>query len=73
MAIVYTQTDLDKLKEALLTGAEEVVIGDRRIRYRSQKELATLIKMVQESLENSTASTSNSSVIQATYNKGRSE
>jgi hypothetical protein len=73
MAITFTQTDLDNLKEALLTGAEEVVIGDRKIRYRSQSHLLQLIKMAQESIEGVATSTTSTSLIQATYNKGRVE
>ncbi len=73
MAIVYTQTDLDNLKEALLTGADEVTIGDRRIRYRSQAQLMSLIKTVKEYLEGSTDLTIQAKTIQATYSKGRSE
>lgn len=73
MAIVYTQADLDSLKEALLSGAEEVQIGDRKIRYRSRADLLATIKMVQESIDNTANSSVSTNLIQATYKKGRSE
>jgi hypothetical protein len=73
MAIVYTQTDLDNLNEALLTGAEEVRIGDRIIRYRSQDKLLQLIQIVSSYLENTTSDSDSTSLIQATFTKGRSE
>lgn len=72
MAITFTQQDLDNLKEALLTGAEEVQIGDRRIKYRSQQHLEKLIQMVEASLSNSATSSSSSKVIQAKFSKGQS-
>jgi collagenase-like PrtC family protease len=71
--IVFTQTDLDNLKEALLTGADEVVIGDRKIRYRSQQHLLQLIKMAQDSINGAIDSNTGmtSSLIQATFKKGQ--
>lgn len=73
-SITYTQTDLDNLKEALLTGAEEVVIGDRKIRYRGQQHLLQLIKMVQDSINGAISSTTGTApnLIQATFKKGQS-
>lgn len=73
-SITYTQTDLDNLKEALLTGAEEVVIGDREIRYRGQQHLLQLIKMVQDSINGAISSTTGTTpnLIQATFKKGQS-
>lgn len=73
MAVTFTQTDLDNLKEALLTGAEEVVIGDRKIRYRSQTHLLQLIKMAQEYIDGATMSSTSTSLIQAKFSKGRIE
>jgi len=69
MAIVYTQADLDNLKDALLTGATEVRIGDRIIVYRSQAEILQLIKLVQSQLSSSTSSSA--SLVQAKYKKGQ--
>lgn len=71
MAIVYTQTDLDNLNAALLTGAEEVRIGDRVIRYRSQEKLLQLIKIVSAYLD-SASKTTTTSVVKATFSKGSS-
>jgi hypothetical protein len=50
MALTFTQADLDALKEAFVTGALEVQIGDRRVKYRSQSELLAAIDMVQNAL-----------------------
>lgn len=71
MAIVYTTTDLENLKSALLTGAEEVQIGERKIKYRSQEKLLQMIKIVTAYLDGEATSTS-SNLIQATYTKGES-
>lgn len=70
-AITFTQTDLDNLKEALVTGAEEMVIGDKKIRFRSQKHLLELIKLAQESINGDATSTTSSSTIQGTFSKGK--
>lgn len=71
MAIVYTTTDLDNLKVALLTGAQEVQIGERKIKYRSQAELLQMIKIVTAYIDGESTSTT-SNLIQATYTKGES-
>lgn len=71
MAIVYTQADLDALKEALVTGASEVRVGDRTIRYRSQAELQHLIREITEQLDGVAASDSSANLIKPTYSKGR--
>jgi hypothetical protein len=71
MAISFTQQDLDALKAALLTGANEVQIGDRRVRYNSQSEIINLINMISSFLDAST--TTSSKVSQASYKKGVSE
>jgi hypothetical protein len=71
MAIVYTQADLDVLKEALLTGASVVRIDGREVRYRTQAELLQLIKAVQEQVDAASSSQS-SSMVQATFTKGKS-
>lgn len=65
----YTQGDLDSIKEALLTGAVEVQIGDRKIKYRSQKEILELKKMVENDLASQSSSVS-PNVIKAKYSKG---
>ncbi len=73
MAIVYTQDDLDAVLEALKTGAEEVQIGDRKIKYRSQADLLKLIASIQQQLEGTATSTTSTTLIQGTYRKGYSE
>ena len=73
MAITYTQADLDSLNEALLTGAEEVVIGERKIKYRSKADLLSLIKMIQEKLDDVANSSKSTSLVQATFKKGYTE
>ncbi len=73
MALVFTQTDLDNLKAALVSGATKVKIGDREVEYRSQKELLATIQMVQSYLDGtSTDVDDNPNVINATYS-GRRE
>lgn len=70
MALVFTQTDLDNLKAALVSGALRVRIGDRDVIYRSQAELLTVIKMITEQLASNT-STVTANLIQAKYSKGK--
>ena len=72
MAVTYTQADLDALKEALVTGASEVQIGDRKIRYRSQVEILQAMKIVQTFLAAEPTTTASTSLIQSTYKKGES-
>ncbi len=69
-SITFTQTDLDNLKEALVTGAEEITIGDKKIKFRNQDHLMELIKMAQNSIDGSATSNTSSSVIQARFSKG---
>lgn len=72
MAVTYTQADLDALKEALVTGASEVQIGDRRLKYRTQAELLQAMKIVQSFLAAESVTEPSPSLIQATYKKGQS-
>lgn len=71
MALVFTQTDLDNLKAAYVSGAEEVQIGDRKIRYKSQKDLLSAIQNVQNYLDGiSTDVTENPNVVVGSYSRG---
>lgn len=73
MALVFTQADLDALKAAYVTGALEVQMGDRRIKYRSQKELLEAMNAVQSYLEGVSSDVDdNPNVIQAGFSKGQS-
>jgi len=66
----YTEDDLNALKEALLTGASSIRIGDRQVNFRTTAELKALIKEVQDSLEIDEGSTPvNVSNIKATWSK----
>ncbi len=47
---MFTQQDLDNLKEALVSGAATVMVNGRSITYRSKQDLIDLIKLVEESL-----------------------
>lgn len=47
---MFTQQDLDNLKEALVSGAATVMVNGRSITYRSKQDLLDLIKLVEESL-----------------------
>jgi hypothetical protein len=70
--VTFTQQDLETLKEALLTGAEEVQIGDRKIKYRGQDQILAAMKMVQDYLSGVTSDiSSNPSVVQAGYSRSR--
>lgn len=70
MALTFTQADLDALKAAFVTGALEVTIGDRRVRYRSQSELLAAIRMVEEAISGvSDDIDDNPNVIQAGYSR----
>lgn len=72
MSLSFTQANLDALKEALLTGATEVQIGDRVVKYRSQKEILKMINIIEEHL-NGISSTSAPNTVVPSYSKGRSE
>ena len=67
--MTFTTADLDALKEALISGATEVQIGDRRVKYKSQKEIIQAIKMIQSVIDGAPSETQN--VISTTYTKGR--
>lgn len=69
MALVFTQTDVDNLKAALVSGASEVTIGDRTVKYRSQADITKLLKQAEEFLAGNT-STVTSNLIQAKFSKG---
>lgn len=70
MSLVFTQANLDDLKAALISGAMEVQIGDRRVKYRSQAELLAAIKMVQNYLDGvSTDVEDNPNVIVSSYSR----
>jgi hypothetical protein len=70
MALTFTQDDVDALKAAFVTGALEVQIGDRKVTYRSQKDLLAALKMVEEAVNGgSTDVDDNPNVIQASYSR----
>lgn len=73
MATTYTQTDLDNLNEALMTGASEIQIGEKKIVFRSVAELRSLIRQVERQLSGASSSTTSPNVVQATFSKGESE
>lgn len=54
MSLTFTTEDLERLKEALLTGATRVRIGDREVEYRSLSEIAQLIKEIEAQLNPTT-------------------
>lgn len=73
MSLTFTQADLDRLKEAYLTGATKVQVGDRTIEYRSQKDLLAAIKNVQEYIDGAqTDVDDNPDIIRATFSRGES-
>jgi hypothetical protein len=68
--ITFTQTDLDNAKAALASGALEVMIGDRRVKYRSQKELIELIEMITAQLDGTGSTSDNPTMIQPGFSRG---
>lgn len=49
---VYTQSDLDKLKKAMLTGERRVTFSDgRTVEFQSAEELGRRIEYVRRELE----------------------
>ena len=67
--MAVTQTDLDSLNAALLSGAKYVRIGDRLIEYRLQSELIELINYVQSQLAAPAPLTTSPNLIQPTFSK----
>lgn len=68
--VTWTSTDLANAKAALATGALEVQIGDRRVKYRSQDELIRLIQMIESYLNGTTSTSDNPSVVKAGFSRG---
>lgn len=69
--MTFTSSDLDNLKAALLSGALEVTIGDRTVKYRSQADLIKAIKIVEAYLNGvPTSADDNPSVIKGSYKRG---
>lgn len=71
----FTTTDLQNLKEALMSGAQSATVGDRNIQFRSIEDLLKLIDMVEKDLagESSEASQVNTSVIIGGFSRKGSE
>lgn len=72
MSMGFTSADLANLKDALVSGALEVTIGDRTVRYRSQKELLAVIELVQAELNGISSSDTDPTKIKATFSRGES-
>lgn len=72
MAVVFTTSDLANAKAALASGATEVQIGDRLVKYRSQKDLLALISMITEQLDGTDTSTESPNVVNPTFSRGGS-
>jgi len=69
MALTYTADDLASAKAALVSGTLEVQIGDRRVKYRTQKELIELIQLMETAIAGSSAGAS-PKMIKAGYSRG---
>lgn len=68
MALTFTQADLDALKAAFVTGALTVEIGDRKVTYRSQRDLLAAINMVDAAINGiSDDIDNNANVVQSGY------
>lgn len=51
----YTQADLDKLNQAIASGARQVSIGDQTVIFRSQREMTTLREEMRAALSGASA------------------
>lgn len=69
MALVFSQTDLDNAKAALVSGALQVRIGDRMVTYRSQDDILKLCQLIQNYLAGINSSSDNPSTIQAGFSR----
>ena len=70
MSLIFTQADLDALKEAWVTGATGVKIGDRWVQFDSREQLEARMREIMNYLEgNSSASDDNPTMIQAGYSR----
>lgn len=65
----FTQDDLIALKAALLMPEAEVTIGDRRVKFKTQKEILQMIQIVQEALDG--VPTESPNQIAASFSKGQ--
>lgn len=67
--ITFTNDDLAALKAALKSNAKSVVIGDRRVDFKSTEDILQTIRLIQSMLE--TAPESSPKVITTTFSKGK--
>ncbi len=68
--MAYTQTQLDKLEEALAQGVTSVRLNGRQVEYRSLEEMQRLRDNIRAELNISQAAGSRSRVINVTGGKG---
>lgn len=70
--MAYTQDDVDKLKEAISSGAEEVQFSDRRIKFRSIDDMNKLLKIMQDEVAGVNSSSKEVSPFQSIgFSKGK--
>ena len=53
--MAWTQADVDSMKEAIASGAEEVQFSDRRIKFRSKQEMLDILKLMQDDIAGNNA------------------
>lgn len=68
--LVFTQADLDNAKAALVSNSLEVRIGDRIIKYRSQKQILELIQLILNQINGVESDDDNPAMIQSGYKRG---
>jgi hypothetical protein len=56
--MAWTQDDVDEIKKAIASGAEEVQFSDRRIKFRSKDEMLELLKLMQDEVAGANSSSS---------------
>ena len=54
--MAWTVTDLDSIKRAIATGARVVQYADKRMEYRSLKEMMQAKRMIEAELKGSSSS-----------------
>lgn len=71
MGMVWTQDDIDNLKEVLSNPAKVVKVGDREVTYRDVDEILRLIDLAQAYVDGVETDADNvPNVIKATFKRG---
>lgn len=69
--MAWTQDEIDELKKAIASGAEEVQFSDRRIRFRSKQDMLDLLKLMQDEVSGASSSEAVSPFQSVGFSKGK--